>query len=287
MLSLGIDIGGSSVKVCLLADKQTHTARSSDYADPSREVLIDAIRKAILRLPPLIGPSTPIGLCLPGKRASDGYSIERAVNLPCLDAWRFDALLAQVFGFAPETYAVLSDVQAAGEDFIRAHKCCDRTAVIAIGTGVGLAVFDDGEAIGIGSRGIGHLGMIDIGQLGEHDALAPDGAKNTLESYIGARAIEAKFPAVQSTQLPEKIRTLPMDDPTMAAIVRMIRVVHAIYVPKQIVLMGGIGIALKPLQNKIQTLVCDGLTSMANPHWQLMCADSAYHAARGAARFVS
>ncbi len=286
MATLGIDIGGTSVKVCFLDVHSCLTARSSAYANPSREVLIGAIREAIGQLPK-VEPSTPIGLCLPGKRSDDGCSIERAVNLPCLDGWRFDAILEQVLGGGPTIYAVLSDVQAAGVDFICGHKCCGRTAIIAIGTGVGFAVFDDGEVVGIGNRGIGHLGMIDIGQLGEDDRLAPDGARNTLESYIGARTIEQRFPGVESMKLLGVIETLGMDEPFMNAIVRMIRIVHAIYVPDQIVLMGGVGIALLTHQNKIETAVNDGLTSLANPDWRLMFGDSPYHAACGAARSVS
>jgi len=289
--TLGIDIGGTSVKVCLLDGDACHTSRSSVYANPSREKLIDAIREAIGQLRQMIGvtidATIPVGFCLPGKRSGDGQSIERSVNLPCLDGWVFDELMTQSLGHLAIKWRVLSDVQAAGEDFICAHKCCDRTAIIAIGTGVGIAVFDDREAAGIGKRGVGHLGMMDMGRLGERDVVGPDGAKNTLESYIGARAIEARFPEIESAMLPEAIGTLAMDEPTMTAIVRMIRVVHAIYVPDQIVLMGGIGIALKPLQIQLQTVVNDGLTSLANPSWRLMFGDSPYHAARGAARSVS
>ncbi len=285
-VTLGIDIGGTSVKVCFLDAHSCHTARSSVYANPSREVLIGAICEAIGQLPK-VEMSMPIGLCLPGKQSDDGCSIERAVNLPCLDGWRFDTILEQVFGLVPTTYAVLSDVQAAGEDFICAHKCVGRSAIIAIGTGVGLGVFDDGEVVGIGNRGIGHLGMIDIGPLGGVDRLAPDGAKNTLESYIGARAIEQRFPSIEPTKLPRAIETLGMDEPFINAIVRMIRIVHAIYVPDQIVLMGGVGIGLLTHQNKIETAVNDGLTSLANRNWRLMFGDSPYHAACGAARSVS
>ncbi len=286
MATLGIDIGGTSVKACLLEGDACHVARSSVYANPSREELIGAIREAIGQLGKIPDASMPVGLCLPGKRADDGCSIERAVNLPCLDGWRFDELMIQALGYRAGTWRVLSDVQAAGEDFVGAHKCCDRSAIIAIGTGVGLAVFDGSEAAGIGKRGIGHLGMIDMGRLGEHDVVGPDGSKNTLESYIGARAIEARFPGVEPAQLPEAIGRLAMDEPTMIAIVRMIRVVHAIYVPDRIVLIGGVGMALKPLQNKLQTTINDGLTSLANPNWELMFGDSPYHAARGVARSV-
>jgi len=287
MGTLGIDIGGTSVKVCLLDSELAHAGRSRMYTSPSRAMLIEAIREAIGQLPSEILRTTPIGLCLPGKRAADGCSVERSVNLPSLNGWAFDELLSSVLEMVPQSYRVLSDVQAAGEDLLCAHTYCGRSAIIAIGTGVGVAVIDDGEPVEIGQRGIGHLGMMDMGRLGERDVFGVDGSKNTLESYIGARAIERRFPELDSTELSQAIGTLAMDEPFMTAMVRMIRVVHAIYVPDQVVLMGGVGIALLTRGNELRAVVNDGLTSLAKPDWELVFGDSPYHAARGAARSVS
>lgn len=285
MGSLGIDIGGSSVKVCLLDGEACSTARSNGYTNPTREVLSEAIKEAVALLGAI--PAATVGLCLPGKRSADGESIEVSVNLPCLNGWSFDELLMSSLGDVPKNYSVVSDVQAAGEDFMCAHTCEGRTAIIAIGTGVGLAVFDDGEPIGIGERGIGHLGMMDMGRLENNDLVAPDGSKNTLESYIGTRAMELRFPDVEPKHLPESIGTLSMNEPSIQALVRAIRIVHAIYVPDQVVLMGGVGIAMKPLYKELDSAIRDGLTSLANADCTLLFGDSAYHAARGAARSAS
>ena len=282
MGSLGIDIGGSSVKVCLLDGEMCTTARSTGYTNPTREVLSEAIEEAVALLGDVSASS--VGLCLPGKQSVDGESIDVSVNLPCLNGWAFDELLASALGYVPENYSVVSDVQAAGEDFMCAHKCSGRTAINAIGTGVGLAAFDDDEPIGIGNRGIGHLGMMDMGRLGACDLVAPDGSKDTLESYIGTRAMELRFPGVEPKDLPEAIGTLSMNEPSMQALVRAIRIVHAIYGPDQVVLMGGVGIAMKPLRSELDLAIRDGLTSLAKTDWRLMFGDSAYHAARGAAR---
>jgi len=284
MGSLGIDIGGTSIKVCLLEAKHAQNARSDLYDNPTRPQLVEAIKQAIRRLPSQADPSPSVGLCMPGRQARDGGSIERSVNLPCLNGWAFEELFVSVLGALPQRSRVMSDVRAAGEDFVCAHKLVGRVAVIAIGTGVGLAVFDDGEGVTIGDAGIGHLGMIDIGRVGIADVVAPDGSKNTLESYIGARAIERRFPDCPSSHLADRIATLGMDEPCMIALVRALRIVHAIYVPDQIVLLGGVGVAFEPLKCKIQSGMRDGLTSVANPDCSLMFGDGAYHAARGAAR---
>jgi len=284
---LGIDIGGTSVKVCLLDGERSHTGRSDMYTNPSREMLVNAIRVAIGQLPSAITRTMPIGLCLPGKRSQDDRSIERSVNIPSLNGWAFDDLLRAACGELPEQYAVMSDVRAAGKDYVCTHRCDGRVAIVAIGTGVGLAVFDSGLPVGIGDRGIGHLGMMDMGRIGRCDVVGPDGSKNTLESYIGARVIERRFPGVDSAELSQAIETMGMDEPFMTAIVRMIRVIHAIYVPDQVVLMGGVGIALSTRGNELRAVVNDGLTSLAQSDWKLMFGDSPYHAARGAARSVS
>jgi len=202
----------------------------------------------------------------------------------CLNGWRFDELLADALGYVPTSFSVMSDVQAAGDDFIRAHTCSGRTAIIAIGTGVGLAVFDEDQPVSIGQRGIGHLGMMDMGRIGESDVINPDGSKNTLESYVGARAIEHRFPERRPAEMSEAIWTLAMDEPIMVALVRAIRIVHAIYVPDQVVLMGGVGIALQLQKVELVDAINDGLTSLANANWLLMFGDSPYHAACGAAR---
>lgn len=284
MASLGIDIGGTSVKLCLLDGQRSRQARSSVYANPTREEMIKVIREAISRLP--IGDEVPVGLCLPGRKSPDRASIEVSVNLPCLEGWAFVDLLECVMGYQPKCSRVISDVRAGGEDFIHEHKCSGRTAIIAIGTGVGLAVFDDNQVCRIGRHDIGHLGMMDIGRLGDEDVVAPDGSVNTLESYVGARAIERRFSTYEGTQLGDAVRGLAMDEPMMIAIVRMIRVVHAIYVPDQVVLMGGVGNALESRKAELESTICDGLTSLAKPGWKLMFGDSPFHAARGAARSV-
>ena len=285
MASLGIDIGGTSVKACLLDGKHALHARSDSYSNPTRQELASSIGQAVGQFSKTA--DLAVGLCLPGKRSADGQSIEHSVNLPCLDGWGFDELLSDAMGSRPQAFTVMSDVQAAGEDFICAHSCGGRTAAIAIGTGVGLAVFDDGVAEGIGGRGVGHLGMMDMGRLGEHDVVAPDGSKNTVESYVGVRAIERRFPDRAPDELPLAIASLAMEEPIMTAIVRMIRVVHAIYVPDQIVLLGGVGISLWARSTELKAVVNDGLTSLANPDWELMFGACAFHAACGAARSVS
>ncbi len=302
MGSLGIDIGGSSVKVSI-RDKSGRwfDGQSNRYIEPTRESLSHAIREGIECA---IGQNQlderswdSIGMCLPGRVSGDGTSIELSLNLPCLNGWKFDEMLEGAIGRGSAQVCVYGDVRAAGYDWVLNHQIemaeqqldvrKQRAAIIAIGTGVGLQVFDGVEPIGIGDRGIGHLGMVDIGRNGDQDVVARDGALNTLESYLGAHMIQSRFPDVQWDQIPGLIEGLGFDDPIMIALVRMIRMVHAIYSPDQIVLMGGVGLALRARSDEIDRVVRDRLTSLAVDGWELRFGDSLFHASRGAAERAS
>jgi len=279
---LGIDIGGSSVKVCLVDGDARRTARSGSYFCPARSELVAAIRSSVEQLG-VPGTGCPVGLCLPGKRNETGDAIEVSVNLPCLDGWRFEELLAESLGSTPARFRVVSDVHAAAHDHFRARKPRGRAAYIAIGTGVGLCVLDDGVPVGIGKQGIGHLGLVDVGRLGEGDIFSDGGASNTLESYVGVRALRARFGSEPDDVLGERLANLSIVDPFMRALVRGLRIVHAIYTPESIVLMGGVGIALRDRGDELRAAVGEGLTSLARPGWELGFGDSLYHAASGAA----
>ena len=283
MAALGIDIGGSSVKVALHDGAVIQTARSASYQRPDRETLASAIGDAIGSLDAPNDPSIRVGLCLPGRHDEAGSAIECSFNLPCLEGWAFGALLRSALGFDPARWRVVSDVHAATIDIVRSKGLDGRVAVIAIGTGVGLGVCEQGQMCSIGSRGIGHLGQVDVGRLGDEDQVAPSGAINTLESYIGLPALRARHGADDEQELMRFIASLPAEDPTMRALVAGLRGVHAIYVPDTIVLAGGVGLAMEGSGGAIHARVSDGLTTLANPDWSLRFADSLYHAASGAA----
>lgn len=287
MRALGIDIGGSAAKLAVIDADGVRTARSVGYDRPDREELKQALRGAIDRLGVPIDCSVPVGLCVPGRRSADGDHIERSLNLACIEGWSFDAMLAEVLGHTPERTTVVSDIHAATVDLVHSMQLRGRVAVVAIGTGVGLGVWEDGQMLSIGDRGIGHLGQIDVGRLGELDRFGADGARNTLESFVGLPALRQRWGSLDDEQLSRWLASMRTDDPAAIALVRALRIVHAIYVPDTVVLAGGVGIALSPLGGVLQQRVNDGLTSLARPGWSLCFGDSLYHASLGAARLAS
>ena len=286
MRTLGIDIGGSSVKAALLDGELVTTARSAGYANPSREGLSDAVQEAVHLLGESVGRTIRIGLCLPGKQSAVGDRVVHSINLPCLNDWVFSEMLGSLLGFQPEHARFVSDIHATAIDLISRHELNGRVGVIAIGTGVGFAMIEDGQLLKLGSRGVGHLGQLDVGRCDDADRIDQSGVRNPLESFVGIREIRDRLGTDDETAILAHLDTLPDEDPCMRALVRAMRVVHAIHAPDTIVLAGGVGIGLRSRRDAIRKLVNDGLTTLANPDWRLMFGDSLYHAAGGAARLA-
>ncbi len=288
MTTLGIDIGGTAVKAALLSGGSVRTGISGEYARPDRETLRAAIGHAVRDV---IGdtagvPIERVGLCVPGRRASDGASIELAVNVPGLVGYRFDDLVGDALG-RPAGVVLLGDAEAATLDVVRGLRTEERVLGVAVGTGVGVALVERGRSLGIGGGGLGHLGQIDVGPIGDGitpgDRVGADGGRNSLESYLGLPALRARF----GDALSEGIASMSDRDPALIALSRAIRIALALYTPRRVVLLGGIGMALGRHASRIDALVRDGLTSVATEGWGLGFGCSRHHAACGAAQAAS
>jgi predicted NBD/HSP70 family sugar kinase len=279
--SLGIDIGGSSVKAAFLDTQgQWQTAMSDRYSNPDRAAITAAIGSCLSKLK-VIEPDC-VGMCLPGRLNPDCSSIELSINVPSLNGWLFQDLIVSATGRVPHEFKVVSDADAAGFDYATDHPDPSRTAAISIGTGVGLCVLDGDKIVTIGNKGIGHLGQMDVGQYGGSDRIDTSGAHNTLESYIGAPALQAWSDGSRLD-----LSTLGQHTPAILALVHALKVVHAIYQPDRVVLLGGVGLALEPQIHRIKAMVDQGRTSLASPDWELSVGNSAHHAARGAAKIAA
>jgi hypothetical protein len=83
------------------------------------------------------------------------------------------------------------------------------------------------------------------------------------------------------------LASLGPDDPPLMALARTIRICHAIYVPRHVALVGGIGIRLKHRLPTIKRMVDEKLTRLAQRDWTLRCGEDEFHAACGAARYAA
>ena len=289
MDGIGIDIGGTSVKLAAVggAGEVLWTARSASYSKPSYDELVEAIREAAggcgaVGERELYDKSrVAVGLCVPGLLDETRTVLRQSVNLPGLNGVRLRELVAAAFGAAPAALAVATDAYATAYDLYRSLRPAGRMFVLAIGTGVGAAVLDDGRPLSVDGDSPGHFGQIDVSLEGE-SVIGPDGGAGSLEGYLSAASLAARYGPDPTAWLTR----LRSDHPPVRALVRALRIAHALYRPQHLFLAGGIGVRIPHLIPDIYASISHQLTRIARPNWTLASAQTDFHAAQGAARLA-
>jgi predicted NBD/HSP70 family sugar kinase len=278
MTGLGIDIGGTSVKAAAVEGGRTlWTGQSGFYGRPDAEQLRAAIREAVG------GPIKrldSVGLCAPGFLDVEHRTVTFAVNVPGIVGIRLDRLVPEALDLAASgKTTICNDAEAAAFDIFRSREIRGRVLVLTVGSGVGICVLDDGRPLRVEGESPGNIGQIDVSIPG-HEVIGPDGGAGGLEGYLGAAALRA----IHGPDVSAAVAKFRGDEPAMLALVRAIRITHAIYRPQHICLCGGIGIRLRHLISELRRKIETKLTSLAREGWTLTCGDDDFHAARGAAR---
>jgi glucokinase len=266
--SLGIDIGGSSVKLALVNDgAEPWTLRGDPHEMPTVQTLSSSIASSFEKLLKQAqldrGAVGSVGVSIAGPMDNNGV-LEMAANVPALAGvsmpnWIQDTLKLGI----PVTAATDANAAAACEH--RRNPMPGRTLYLSLGTGVGGAVLDDGRPVIITRGTSGHFGHMDVSG-GEPDAPDTPGAgRGALEAYIGFRTLQAAgvpFESDDRFQHPAMKRAL-------AALARGIRVLLALYRPDHIVLMGGTVDLFSPALDQVKAMADDGLTKAAPATWTL------------------
>ncbi|HEY7090539.1 MAG TPA: ROK family protein [Tepidisphaeraceae bacterium] len=282
--TLGVDIGGTSVKTALwVGSTCVRTGQSPFYARPTTDQLLAAIRAAVGSAARELGT---VGLCVPGLLDADRRVVTLSVNVPGLAGYQLDQLVPQALGLPTEPSdrqtTISNDATASAYDIFQTRKLTGRLLVIALGTGVGAAVLDDGIPLRVEGDSPGHIGQMDVSIAGS-EVIGPDGGAGGLEGYIGAPALRRRL----GPDLTAGLRDMAADDPAILALVRALRICHAIYRPQHICLCGGVGIRLRHLLRAIYEKTADRLTSVSRSGWSLDCGIDDFHAARGAAQLAA
>jgi predicted NBD/HSP70 family sugar kinase len=220
-------------------------------------------------------------VCVPGLLSEDRTAVVRSVNVPGLDGVRLDELVTGALGSRPASLAVATDTHATAYDLYQSRRPRGRLFVLAIGTGVGAAVLDDGRPLWVDGDSPGHFGQMDVSLEGE-PVVGPDGGAGSLEGYISAAALAARYGADPGAWL----GSIRPDHAPMRALVRAVRIAHAMFRPHHVFLAGGIGIRLGPMCPALRAAAAHRLTSIARPDWTLSSGDSDFHAAQGVARLA-
>lgn len=273
---LGLDIGGTSVKLAGLRGSRVVWTQKRGYRHPAPDDLVRAIGDGVRDRG---SDFAAVGLCVPGLLDERRERVTLSVNVPALMQIRFDELLKGSLGAAPTALHVANDAVASGYDIYATRQLPGRLLVLALGTGVGAAVLDDGVPLRVDNESPGHVGQMDVSVEGAK-VIGVDGGAGCLEAYVGAPALRKRYG-------PDPAGKIRLHDPPMRALIRAIRICHAIYRPHHVVLAGGFGIRLRRLIPALRQAIATDLTSIARPDWTLDSGDSDYHAACGAARLAA
>ena len=274
---IGVDVGGTSVKAAVrVGDRWVRLGQSGFHVRPDAQQLRSAIREAVGAL----DHATAIGLCVPGLMNAEQTCVTLAINVPGLVGLSLDELVPAALGWiGARPTRIVNDAGAAAHDLYGSRRLTGRLLFLALGTGVGNAVLDDGgRLLDVEGGSSGHLGQIDVSIPG-HDVVGPDGGAGGLEGYMGVPALRR----IYGDDVSRALERFDGGEPAILALVRAIRIAHAVYRPMHICLGGGVGIRLKRLLPVLREMVDRNLTSLARSGYTLTCGDDDFHAARGAA----
>jgi predicted NBD/HSP70 family sugar kinase len=279
MSFLGIDIGGTSVKLAAIQDGKTlWTSQSAFYTRPDTEQLVEALRTTAAGR---VKEVDVAGLCVPGLMDREKRMITLSVNVPGLMGIKLDDIISRALGGGIKRVEILNDAVSTATDVIVSRGLKGRVVSIALGTGVGMGVIDDGVPLFIEGASPGHIGQVDVSIEGE-PVIGPDGGAGSLEGYIGVPALIKKYGSTETF-----LKQATVDHAAIKALVRAIRICHGIYRPQHVIIVGGLGTRLKHLVPDIKKAVDTNLTSVARKDWTFAAGDHDFHAALGAARLAA
>ena len=277
---IGIDVGGTSVKAAAVeAGRVAWTGASSAYSKASTQQLVEAIRQSVSGRG---GSIDGVGVCVPGLMDRQKRMVSLSVNVPGLNGVVLDELVSEALGERVTLAAMTSDAVATGMGIWFERRMAGRLLCLALGTGVGMAVLDDGVALKVSGESPGHIGQVDVSIEGE-PAIGPDGGAGSLEGYIGGPALVKRY----GPDVAAAVAGWRGDEPPLRALARAVRICHAIYRPQHVVLAGGLGIRLGRLLEPLHAMIDRDLSKVARPGWTLSVGDSDFHAAAGAAAMAA
>lgn len=174
-LTLGIDIGGTQIKIVLIEPDGTLVSSRQIFTIDDVDILVSTVSKIIGDCPHELGA---IGISAPGIAANDGRSIAwMRGRLEALEGLQWHQIIEQDIW-------VLNDAHAAtlAEGWIGAAAGKQHALVLTLGTGVGGGVIIDGKLYQGTSGRAGHFGHITLNMNGSHDIV---GMPGSLEDAIG------------------------------------------------------------------------------------------------------
>ena len=195
-LFVGIDVGGTSIKIGLVTDEgyplgvhsiRTHTETP---AEDAAERMGAALRSVLEEFAPPDGQVVRVGLATPGPIDTENGLLVQPGNLP--NWWGFP--IRQRVSYhcnLPVTFANDANAAAYGEYWQGAGREYRSMVLLTLGTGIGGGIIIDHKIIegshGCGSE-CGHV-LIDLREDARRDSLGKSGS---LEAHCSAYAVTAR-----------------------------------------------------------------------------------------------
>ena len=187
-LLVGIDVGGTSVKLGLVDASGTRHGEASVPIESGADAR--AIFGATLeRARELLGhPPDALGIGLPGLLDRDAGTIENSPNLPWILGFDVRGLFAELGGIRRERIVLENDanVAALGEIWLGAGRGAASAVLVTLGTGIGGGIVLDG-ALFVGEGLAGEIGHVTVDPDGLPCGCGSRGCLETLASATAAR----------------------------------------------------------------------------------------------------
>jgi glucokinase len=206
MRALGIDLGGTAIKACVLETgprpSVLHDASTETRPEEGPEAVLDRMAAVGREALAAVGPVTAVGVGMPGPLDVEAGRSLFMTNLPGWEGQPIVAPLQERFGLP---VALINDVRAftLAELELGAGRGASTVICFALGTGVGGGVVIDGKLL-LGMNG-------SVGELG-HQTIEPDGPpcpcgnRGCLEQYVSGPAIARAAGLETAEQVFEAVR---------------------------------------------------------------------------------
>jgi glucokinase len=185
---IGIDLGGTAIKLGRFrADGTCTQSLTVPTPQPSRpDAVIDMMVYAIEKLAPGMTDIAAIGVGTPGPADVNGRVAKIAINL---DGWvdiPVATLLEDRIGI-PAIVGNDGNCAGLGEQWLGAGRNYRDFILLTLGTGVGGAVFLNGELFTGHAGSAGELGLITLDATGQP---CKSGNRGSLEQFLSGQAIQ-------------------------------------------------------------------------------------------------
>ena len=190
MYQIGVDIGGTNIKVGLVSDslallQSTSVPFPHEGAEHVAQVIADAAEKLLEKQGAEHAELESVGIVVPGSIDPKGECVIDAYNLGFHDV-PLKALVQKHFENVPVYLANDANGAALAELYVGAFRGCKTAVLLTLGTGLGGGIILGGHMFNGGLNQGVELGHMYLVNGGEHCTCGNDGC---MEAYCAASAL--------------------------------------------------------------------------------------------------